>query len=289
MVNETHKEDWSLELNLNRMIIAEELAYPESFKEYKNIVIVLSQIKDFYLSEEDILKTLKAKTIEKVLEQYPHILKTAAHWKNENDTFDVKYIDIAPLYNIQPSDPYYDIFFARKLRQLDLLEIDTFLNYHLSNYYTDNLNEFSRFLKICVRKHTNTFLNSESIQTIQEWIDDKEKQQVISLQSPIDTKLGKERKNKAAREAEDKKTCLNQEQTVLLMHYLQQARVFLKDEDLQKIEFGQAFETLTGYSQNTLRQKLAKVSSFHNKENIKEIGNLLTRLQIAIDKDLKQK
>ena len=288
MVNENKIEDWSLELNLNRMTVVEELAHPESFKEYKNIVVVLSQIKDFYLSEAEVLKAVKASNIETVLQEYPHILKTNAHWKNEKGTFDKKYIDIAPEYSIQPTDPYYDIFFARKLRQLDLLEIDAFLDYHFEHYYNSNIQEFARFLKICVRKHTTTFLTTETIQTIHEWIAEKEKQQV-NLQGTPENQSVKERKNKTTREPQDKKTCLNQEQTVLLMHYLQQARVFLKDEDLQKIEFGQAFEILTGYSQHTLRQKLGKVSSTQNKENLKEIGNLLTRLQIAIDKDLKQK
>ena len=242
-----------------------------------------------YLSEQDVLHKVKSNNIEKVLEQYPHILRTNAHWKNENGTFDLKYIDIAPSYNIQPTDPYYDIFFARKLRQLDLLEIDAFLDYHFEHYYNSNIQEFARFLKICVRKHTTSFLNAETIQTIHEWIADKEKQQGSSSQSTPETKLGKERKNKTSREPLDKKTCLNQQQTVLFMHYLQQARVFLKDEDLQKIEFGQAFEILTGYSQHTLRQKLGKANLTQKKENLKEIGNLLTRLQIAIDKDLKAK
>src|SRR5665213_3352296 len=165
--------------------------------------------------------------IQEIMEQYPHIVKTNAHWKNEKGTFDIKYVDTASVYNIQPSDPYYDIFFARKIRQLDLLEIDSFLDYHTEHYYNNNLQEFSRFLKICIRKHTTSFLNTETIQTIHEWIEVKEKQQ-STLQGTSEKQTGKERKNKVTRAAQDKKTCLSQQQTVLFMHYLQQAKVFLK-------------------------------------------------------------
>jgi len=96
-------------------------------------------------------------------------------------------------------------------------------------------------------------------------------------------------KGKLKREAQDNKTYLSQEQTVLLMHYLQKERLFLNDEYLNKKEFGKAIEILTGYSQNTLRQDLGKYQNFQSKENLKKIDGLLTRLKITIDKDLKQK
>ena len=97
------------------------------------------------------------------------------------------------------------------------------------------------------------------------------------------------KKGKLKREAQDKLTCLSQEQTVLLMYYLQQERVFLKDEYLTDMDAGKAFEILTGYSQHTLRQNLSKFNLYQNKANLKELDNLLTRLKIAIEKDLKAK
>jgi hypothetical protein len=63
----------------------------------------------------------------------------------------------------------------------------------------------------------------------------------------------------------------------------------LKDELLKKTDAGAAFEILTGYSQETLRQELGKLKDHQNKINLKEIDNLLTRLKIAIDKALKEK
>jgi hypothetical protein len=94
---------------------------------------------------------------------------------------------------------------------------------------------------------------------------------------------------KVKREAQDKLTCLSQEQTVLLIHYLQQGRVLLKDEYLSNMDAGKAFENLTGYSQNTLRQSLGKIEAHQNKTNLKEVENVLTRIIIAIGKDLKEK
>lgn len=296
MGKDINEENWTLELNLNRITVVEELVHQDTFSEYKQMVIVLSQIKDWYLTEEEVLLSYEMQKIEDVFQQYPHVLKTNAHWKNADGTFDIKYIDIAIDYNVKPSDPYYDIFFTRKLRQLDLLEIDDFLDYHLINYYENNLQDFSRFLKISIRKHGANYIKPEFAQTVNEWIDAKEKEFLIQQQKETQQQLlgitdtqTNTKKTKIKREANDKLTCLNQEQTVLLMYYLQQERVLLKDEYLSDKEAGIAFEALTGYSQNTLRQNLSKFHLYQNKPNLKEIDNLLTRLKIAIDKDLKQK
>jgi len=96
-------------------------------------------------------------------------------------------------------------------------------------------------------------------------------------------------KSKIKRNANDKLTCLTQEQTALLLHYMQQERIFLKDEYLNNKDAGTAFELLTGYSQNTLRQKLSSVKEYQNKANLKEIHNLIVRLEILLSKALKEK
>ena len=199
------------------------------------------------------------------------------------------FVDLSAQYFIQPTDIKYDTFFAYKTRQLDLLKLDKFLDYHLLNYYGDNLAEFSRFLNLCIRKHDDKLLSPKHIQTINEWVSLKEKQQEKQTQGLLDNQSYKTKKGKLKREAQDKLTCLNQEQTVLLMYYLQKEKVLLKDEYLTDMDAGKAFEILTGYSQHTLRQNLGKFHLFHNKANLKEIDHLLTRLKIAIDKDLKEK
>jgi len=282
------KKDYELELNLNRMTMWEHLGHKNTFKKYRECVVMLMQSKDLYLFEDEVLKSHKSDNIEQVLQEYPHILRTGAHRKNKDGSFSKKYLDLSAEYFVQPQNFLYDIFFAYKLRQLDLLKMDTFLEYHILNYYDNNLQEFSRFLRICIRKHEAKLLNPEIIQTINEWVETKEKQQQQNLQGS-ENQTVKAKKGKVKREAHDKLTCLSQEQTALLMYYLQQERVFLKDEYLKNIEAGKAFEILTGYSQNTLRQELSNAKDYQNKINLKEIDNLLTRLKIAIDKALKEK
>ncbi|MHB8260345.1 MAG: hypothetical protein ACYDCN_05695 [Bacteroidia bacterium] len=130
---------------------------------------------------------------------------------------------------------------------------------------------------------------AETIQTIHEWIEAKEKQQ-SALKGTSEKQVGKE-KNKVTRAAEDKKTCLSLEQTVLLIHYLQQERVFLNDEYLNDTEMGTAFEILTGYSPNTIRINLGDSHLQKNKTkiNLTKVDKILSRLQIAVGNDLKGK
>lgn len=282
------EKDQDLELNLNRITLWEQVVRKETFEECKHYAIMLLQSKDLYLFEDEVLKSHKLDSIEQVLQEYPHVLRTGAHKKNEDGSFSIKYLDLGTEYFVQPKDFLYDVFFAYKLRQLDLLTIDAFLAYHISTYYENNLQEFSRFLRICFRKHEAKLLRPEIIQTVNEWIETKEKQQK-DLQGTSGDQREKAKKGKVKREAQDKLTCLSQEQTVLLMYYLQQERVLLKDEYLTDMDAGKAFETLTGYSQHTLRQDLGKFHRYQNKTNLKEIDNLLTRIKIAIDKALKEK
>lgn len=100
---------------------------------------------------------------------------------------------------------------------------------------------------------------------------------------------GKKLHTSIKRKSHDKFTCLSQEQTVLLMYYLQEERVLLKDEYLSDLDAGIAFETLTGYSQNTLRQNLSHYHLYKNRTNLKVIENLLNRLKVAVGNDLKEK
>ena len=88
---------------------------------------------------------------------------------------------------------------------------------------------------------------------------------------------------KGGRKPFDNLTCLNQEQTALLMYYLQHENVFLKSHYLDDTTMGIAFEILTGYSFNTLRQKVGKYTKSKTPENVKEISKLLTRLKTALD------
>ncbi len=92
-------------------------------------------------------------------------------------------------------------------------------------------------------------------------------------------------RGKVERGPKDNFTCLNQEQTVLLLYYLQHERAFLKDEYLTGQDAGRAFEILTGYSQHTLRQKLSKFNLYQTPENLKTLSQFLNRVLLAINND----
>jgi hypothetical protein len=98
----------------------------------------------------------------------------------------------------------------------------------------------------------------------------------------------KKKGSKLKREANDKLTCLSQEQTALLIYYLQQEKVLLKDEYLSNLDAGKAFEMLTAYSQNTLRQNLGQTDQIKTKENLTKVANTLTRLGIAVANALRE-
>lgn len=141
--------------------------------------------------------------------------------------------------------------------------------------------EFAAFLHLCRNGLHNdrNFLLQE--QTPEDEREEKNTKETLTGNQVLITK------NKIKRGANDKLTCLSQEQTALLMYYLQQEKVLLAGEYLSDKDAGTAFEILTGYSQNTLRQTLSKYNRLMTKENLKELGNLLTHIQIAIGKDLK--
>jgi hypothetical protein len=90
------------------------------------------------------------------------------------------------------------------------------------------------------------------------------------------------------REAQDKLTRLTQEQTVLFTRFLQEERFFLNESHINKVDLGKAIEILTGYSQHTIRQDFKKFKTYHTKINLKEISDLLTKLQMAVNKAYKE-
>lgn len=98
-------------------------------------------------------------------------------------------------------------------------------------------------------------------------------------------------KGKTKRERDDNVTKLNQEQTALLIYYLQSAKIILRDEYLNNKEAGQAFSILTGYSADSLRQNLNKseLQRISSKKNIDAVANALTTIQLLIDRELKSK
>lgn len=280
------------EINLNKLTVYEQVKFPGGYDDYRNEVVALLQLRNNYLSEKDLLsshftngKALNETTIDQLLQEYPSILRTG---HKDKDTGGFMYLDLGADYNVQPGDIFYDSFFIRQLRNTDLLQVYDFLNYHLMEYY-DDIQAFSVFLRICIRKHKEKFLENNTIETVNEWISHKEKQAEDESKGLAGIPNGQHRRGRIKREANDGITALNQEQTVLLIYLLQQAKVILKDEYLTGAEAGRAFEILTGYSQNTLRQTLSKISQYHTKANLKDLNHLFADLKLLTDKELKDK
>lgn len=238
--------------------------------EYQKVVVLYLLIHEKYLSEEYLS------------EKYPGLSFDCIPALN-NNIIDLGYREVLmgqepiqlPMYfdigtplSIEPTDSFFDLFFAYKVGNIDILTIDAFLEYHLTKTFHNDLPKFSRFLQLFNRKYINKIISQETVLTITEWVALKEKQpSVISPEiSPGSVVIRK--KGVITRVQNDSVTSLSQEQTVLLFTVLQQLGVFLKDEYLTDADAGKAFDILTGYSHNTIRQKLARYTEFATQQNL---------------------
>ena len=185
------------------------------------------------------------------------------------------------------------IKFGKKYKAFRAGQLHTFLNFEIvlaekdiySTEEYNNLMDESQSLSDEERKAFLNYCGNALQNSLDElYLELEPESQAISGVPEI-----KKVNGKVKREANDKRTCLSQDQTVLLMHYLQQEHVILRDEYLSDLDAGRAFEILTGYSQHTLRQNLSDANLNKNDESLKTIDHLLTRLKIAIGNDLKKK
>lgn len=96
-------------------------------------------------------------------------------------------------------------------------------------------------------------------------------------------------KGRPQRTPGDNLTKLNQEQTALLVTYLRKGSLIFKDEYLNDKTAGLAFALLTGFSPESLRQKISpkKNSSVVSKKNLEALHAALTNITVLINKDIK--
>ncbi|MFZ6012433.1 MAG: hypothetical protein ACOYXT_18965 [Bacteroidota bacterium] len=282
------------EINLNTISSNEHMSQSEESygMEYLPIVIGLLGSESKHLFEEDLLDRYLENTITlaEILEQNKTIVRgpnlpnprKQGRW---SPTYYDTWIDMV----IEPANRFYDYFFAYHLKHMDLLKMDEYLTYYLEKYYEKNLDLFSRFLQLTIRKFKVKIIPEETILTIQEWIASFEaKQKAEKLEGSNGSDRYKSRTS-IRRRADDNETILNQAQTVLLIHYLQKKGIFLRNHLLTDADAGKAFELLTGYSMNTLRQDLGKYHNFQNPENLKKLKHVLIGITDLIDNELKGK
>jgi hypothetical protein len=247
--------------------------------EYLNIVTSMLSQEGIFLFEEDITNRFDNLPLSEILEQNENFV----HGQNRRNP--AKQGKLCPTYYdtwtslfITPEKKSYPLFFAHLLKHTDLLQIDQCLAYQLEKYHSNDFSAFSRLLALMLRKFESVVIPEKTIVTIQEWMDAKAAQQKKDEDESDDFSLNEKKRGRINRRADDKITSLNREQTILLIQYLKQARVFLKDEYLTDLDAGKAFELLTGYSQNTLRQDLGKFYQFENKENLKKLHQTFSQV-----------
>ncbi len=271
------------ELNLQELTSVQYSNHLSTFEEYKALGAAMLKKSEKYISDEDVL--MEQEEVEDFSKHPDRYVKEEIPKKRRGKIVRVWY-DLWEDYEITPKDLNYDFFFALKLRNLDLLKIDAFLDYQLEKTYEGETTKFTRFLQLVLRKFEKKVLQPDYIQTAMEWISEKQKQT-----NSDEKELSVKSKGIRKREPEDKLTKLNQEQTALLIHYLQKGNIIFSDENLNKKQAGQVFSILTGFSADSLRQNLSKteLERIATKKNLIELSNVFTRLGIVINNDLKEK
>ena len=281
-------------INLNRLTAGAYFQFPDSFKEYREAVLFMLKVKhDFFYEDyliaaynddavkSDIRNGMSA--MDAIRQSFPDRFISAGRRKKETEDFRPAWFDLwNEDYVITPEHPSYDLFFVYQLRQTDILELDNLLSDFLENY-DGNQTDFIRFLKLTMRKHSKKLLQTEQIETINEWLVDKEKE--IALSGTEEQKG----RSKIKRTRDDKVTLLNQEQTALLAYCLRETKIILNDEYLNNKETGHAFSILTGYSADTIRQNLKKTELVNtaNIKNIEAVEKALKEIMKYIEKQIK--
>lgn len=290
-------EEKNYTLNLRDISIYENLIFPDSFKEYSEMAEFLLRTNRMFLLEDDLINNHKDEPeVKDLMEQgnmpigaitqaFPNrFLREGIHSKKDGAENEGVWgwFDLWTEYEITPADTLYDLFFTYKLRQTDLLELDNLLSYSLHNNSGSNT-DFIRFLRLTLRKHGDKLLQPEQTETINEWIAEQEKETTLSGTADAKTK------GRPKRERDDKITCLNQEQTALLIYCLRETKIILKDEFLNNKEAGRAVSILTGYSADTIRQNLNKseVARLATIKNIDTVTKALNDLLKFIEDRVK--
>jgi hypothetical protein len=291
-------EENSYSINIKDLSSFEHICFPDSFEEYSDAVGFFLRRKNVFILEDDILEVFKDDPdVQKEMERgnqgmgavaafFPkRFVRETIHPKIGGEEHEGVWgwLDLWSDYSITQQEELYDLFFTYKLRQTDLLELDNILNYFFENYKSHNKTDFIRFLKLTLRKHGKRLLQPEQTETINEWMIEQEQERTLSGTPDIKTK------GKPKRERDDKITCLNQEQTALLIYCLRETKIIFPDEFLNNKEAGHAFSILTGYSADTIRQNLNKseVARLATIKNIDAVTKALNDLLKFIENKVK--
>lgn len=270
----------SHELNLKSITLSRYFFFTESYPQYKQEIVSILYLMKKYIPEGTALEEHGGQFIEEVAQQFSERYITFGNTSGKKKKV---WYDLLEDFRITPIEQgFYGRMMLYHLQNLSLHLFDTFLDYHLQYHFNDDEKKFFRFLNLTLRENQDGIISQEATETIQEWINEKK-----STEKTIEART----KGKKIRLADDDGTCLTQEQTTLLISYLQRLRIIRSEENLRNKEAGEAFSMLTGYSAETIRQTLSKaeLKRIASKENLKKLDAILTKLTIEINNDRTQK
>lgn len=270
-------------------LILNDITYGESvppfnknFEEYMQMAHLLLNHKGKHLFESEILSRYsEGLTLETLFAGQPQrFIQGSNHVKD--GIRQKTWYDIWGMDEIFRDDDFFDYFFICKLRHQSLLDIDDFLTFHLDYSFKNDTQAYFRFLQLSIRQHEE-MLSKQAIDTVQEWISALQAgKEDSNAENDKDEKV----KGRMAREAGDRLTSLNLNQTALLIEYMQQAGMILKSDYLNYTQAGKAFHLLTGYSAHSLRMQLgAKGSVDHviKYEDYRELHDAVMKLAALIE------
>lgn len=273
------------EVDLNFISSSEYRSQPEDVyrMEYEPLVVHMLGNEGIFLFGEDLLNKFNNKLLSEILEENMNYVPGINQPNpGKQGKFCHVYLDTWMPLSMEPRHKLYDPFFAYLLKHTDLLKVDQCLAYQLEKYHHNDYKAFARLLTLMLRKFGDVIIPEKTVLPIREWIVSKEKHQEVEQGSISVKKHGR-----INRRADDNITSLNREQTILLIQYLKEAGIFLKDEYLTDADAGKAFELLTGFSQNTLRQDLCKFYQFESKENQKKLHQIFSHLIHQLESKMK--
>lgn len=278
-------------LILNQITYGESVPpFHKNFENYMQRAHLFLSHKGKYLFESDILSEYsEGVTLETIFAQEPkRFIPGINH--DKDGVRQKTWYDIWGMDEIIRGDDFFDYFFICKLRHQSLIDIDDFLSFHLDYSFGNDKPAYFRFLQLCLRQYSE-MLSSQVIDTVQEWIasiqSKREGDQSESAENEKDEKI----KGRMTREAGDHLTCLNLNQTALLIEYLQQSGIILKSGYLNFAQAGKAFHLLTGYSAHSLRIQLGAKGASETAakyEDYKELHEAILRLASLIEPKTKR-
>ncbi|MBX9853719.1 MAG: hypothetical protein K2X86_18400 [Cytophagaceae bacterium] len=114
----------------------------------------------------------------------------SAFYINKYENLVVEYDEVIDVTLGSDDDDYYSFFFMFRISQLNHLDIDKFLDFHLSKSFNNDEKKMVRFLTLTRRDHKDLFELPVSIETtIDEWIQNLSKDEITKNNKDLSFKI----------------------------------------------------------------------------------------------------